>query len=78
MRRIPVLRRKVYEASRSGLLKPLDFQTVFYGVMGFIHGVIQKWLANACSYPLADELPSVLEVLFHGFVSSSKVEEDVN
>jgi AcrR family transcriptional regulator len=74
MRRIPVLRRKVYEASRQGLLKPLDFQTVFYGVMGFIHGIIQKWLAHACSYPLVEELPSVLEVLFYGFVSCSKVD----
>jgi len=78
MRRIPVLRRKVYEASREGLLKPLDFQTVFYGVMGFIHGIIQKWLAHACSYPLAEELPSVLEVLFYGFVCGSKVNNNSN
>jgi AcrR family transcriptional regulator len=78
MRRIPVLRRKVYEASREGLLKPLDFQTVFYGVMGFIHGIIQKWLAHACSYPLVEELPSVLEVLFYGFVSGSKVDNNTN
>jgi AcrR family transcriptional regulator len=78
MRRIPVLRRKVYEASRQGLLKPLDFQTVFYGVMGFIHGIIQKWLAHACSYPLVEELPSVLEVLFNGFVSGSRVDINTN
>jgi AcrR family transcriptional regulator len=68
MRRIPVLKRKIREASQHGVLKDVDFQTVFYGVMGFIHGVIQKWLVNECSYSLVDELPTVIEVLFYGFV----------
>lgn len=72
MRRIPLLRRKIAEATDDGLLKPLDFQTVFYGFIGFMHGVIQKWLAQDCSYPLVDELPQVLEVLFYGFVNSSR------
>lgn len=68
MRRLPALKRKVYEASQQGLFKDVDFQTVFYGVMGFSHGVIQKWLARECSYSLVDDLPTVLEVLFYGFV----------
>ena len=74
-RRILVLRKKVFEAGQKGVLKPLDFETVFYGVMGFIHGIIQKWLAHDCSYSLADELPSVLEVLFYGFVSHPNIEK---
>lgn len=73
-RRILVLRKKVYEAGQKGVLKPLDFETVFYGVMGFIHGIIQKWLVHDCSYPLTDELPSVLEVLCYGFVSHPNIE----
>lgn len=72
MRRIPLLKRKIREAAQQGVLKDIDFQTVFYGVMGFIHGVIQKWLVNDCSYPLVDELPTVLEVLFHGFVKNER------
>lgn len=68
MRRIPVLKRKIYRATQKGVLKEVDFQTVFYGVMGFIHGVIQKWVASDCSYSLVDELPTVMEVLFYGFV----------
>jgi AcrR family transcriptional regulator len=68
MKAIPNLKRKVYEGTQQGILKDVDFQTVFYGSMGFAHGVIQKWLARDCSYPLVDELPGVLEVLFHGFV----------
>jgi hypothetical protein len=37
-------------------------------VMGFVHGVFQKWLAHDCSYSLMDELPTVVEILFFGFV----------
>jgi AcrR family transcriptional regulator len=68
MRRVPILKRKIYEATQHGVFKDVDFQTVFYGVMGFIHGVIQKWLAHDCSYSLLDELPTVVEILFFGFV----------
>ncbi len=71
MRRIPLLKRKIYEASQQGLLKDVDFQTVFYGVMGFVHGVIQKWMACDCAYSLVEELPTVMEVLFYGFVKSN-------
>ncbi len=74
MRRIPVLKRKIHLASQQGVLKEIDFNTVFYGVMGFMHGVIQKWLARECSYSLVEELPGVVEVLFYGFVNTSKVE----
>lgn len=70
MRRIPVLRRKIYAARQKGQLKDVDFRTVFFGVMGFIHGVIQRWLASECAYSLLDELPGVMEVLFYGFVSA--------
>lgn len=74
MRRIPLLKRKIYGASQQGVLKDVDFQTVFYGVMGFVHGVIQKWLARDCSYSLVEELPGVVEVLFYGFVNRSNVD----
>ena len=72
MRAIPKLKRKVYEGTQQGVLKDVDFQTVFYGTMGFAHGVIQKWLARDCSYSLVNELPGVLEVLFYGFVKDAR------
>jgi len=72
MRAIPKLKRKVYEGTQQGILKDVDFQTVFYGTMGFAHGVIQKWLARDCSYSLVNELPGVLEVLFYGFVKDAR------
>ena len=71
MRRTPHLKRKIYEATQRGALKDVDFQTVFYGVMGFVHGVIQKWLVRECSYSLVEELPGVVEVLFYGFVKQA-------
>ncbi len=78
MRAIPKLKRKVYEGTQQGILKDVDFQTVFYGTMGFAHGVIQKWLARDCSYSLVDELPGVLEVLFYGFVKDARKIECVD
>jgi AcrR family transcriptional regulator len=77
MRRIPILKRKIYEATQQGIFKSVDFQTVFYGVMGFVHGVIQKWVANDCSYSLVDELPTVVETLFFGFVQDRNLKVDV-
>ncbi len=68
LRRVPGLKRKIYEAARQGLLKDVDFLTVFYGVMGFVDGVMKKWVAKDCSYSLLDDLPTVLETIFYGFV----------
>lgn len=69
MRRIPRLKRKIREARQQQVLKDVNFHTVFHGVMGFIHGVIQRWLAQDCTYSLVDELPTVRDVLFYGFVN---------
>jgi AcrR family transcriptional regulator len=71
MRRAPMLKRKIYAATQQGVFKDLDFETVFYGAMGFIHGVIQKWLAHDCSYSLMQELSVAMETLFFGFVKKS-------
>ena len=68
LRRVPSLKKKIYEAAREGLLKDVDFLTVFYGVMGFVDGVMKKWISRDCSYSLLDDLPTVLETIFYGFV----------
>ena len=69
LRKVPLLKRKILQAVRSGRLKQMDFHTVFYGVMGFIDGVMQKWLASEDDYSLVDEIPTVIETIFYGFVS---------
>ncbi len=76
MRRIPRLKRKIREARLQDVLKDVNFHTVFHGSMGFIHGVIQRWVAQDCSYSLVRELPTVREVLFYGFVNKPKKREE--
>ena len=70
LRKVPLLKRKIYQAARDGRLKQMDFHTVFYGVMGFVDGVMQKWLASDPGYSLANEIPTVLQTLFYGFVNT--------
>jgi AcrR family transcriptional regulator len=69
LKKVPLLKRKIYQAGRDGRLKRMNFHTVFYGVMGFIDGVMQKWLASDGGYSLVDEVPTVLETVFYGFVN---------
>jgi AcrR family transcriptional regulator len=69
LKKVPLLKRKILQAARNGRLKQMDFHTVFYGVMGFIDGVIQKWLASEEEYSLVDEVPTVIETIFYGFVN---------
>jgi len=69
LKKVPLLKRKIFQAARKGHLKKMDFHTVFYGVMGFIDGVMQKWLASETDYSLVDEIPTVTETLFYGFVN---------
>jgi len=67
-----VVRKKIFILTREGIVKPTDFYTVFYGIFGFIDGVIQKWYRRNCEYSLKDELPVIIEVLFNGFISEGK------
>lgn len=69
-RRLLPLRKKIIEATRKGVYKPISFEFIFYGFMGFIHGIIQRWIEHGCKYSLTDETPVILEVLFHGTVMS--------
>ncbi len=62
------LKRKLLEAAKNGRFKPLNFETAFYGFMGFIHGVVQKWLDHNCNYSLLSEVPVVSEILLHGVI----------
>lgn len=65
----PVMKHKIIEAAQQGKIKFTSFFTVYYGVMGFLDGVIDKWLRSNCSYSLVNEVPVVLENLFYGLVT---------
>ena len=64
---LPGLKRRCWKASRSGRLKQMNYFTVFYGIIGFLNGVIQKWLREGAEGSLLDEVDTVREVLFYGF-----------
>ncbi len=66
---LPGLKRRCWKASRSGRLKQMNYFTVFYGIIGFLNGVIQKWLSEGAERSLLDEIDTVREVLFYGFAT---------
>jgi AcrR family transcriptional regulator len=65
---LPGLKRRCWKASRNGHLKQMNYFTVFFGIIGFLNGVIQKWLHEGAEGPLLNEIETVKEVLFYGFV----------
>lgn len=65
---LPLFKERVVSLNNDKQLKTTSFYTVFYGIMGFIDGVVQKWQRCGMDYPLNDDVPIILEVLFNGFV----------
>ncbi len=68
---LPGLKRRCWKASRSGRLKQMNYFTVFFGIIGFLNGVIQKWLHDGAEGSLLNEIDTVKEVLFYGFVEQA-------
>ena len=64
----PMIKERVAAMDTDGALKTTSFHTVAYGMLGFIDGVVRKWFRSGMDYPLRDEMPVILEVLFNGFV----------
>ena len=65
---LPMIKERVVSMDSEGLLKTTSFHTVVYGMFGFVDGVVHKWFRSGMDYPLRDEIPTILEVLFNGFV----------
>lgn len=68
----PMTKERVVSMNRGGELKTTSFHTVAYGTLGFIDGVAHKWFRSGMDYPLRDEIPIILEVLFNGFVEDRR------
>lgn len=67
IRGLPALKRRCWKASREGRLKQMNYFTVFYGIIGFLNGVIQKWLHEGGEGSVMDEFDTIRQVLFYGF-----------
>jgi TetR/AcrR family fatty acid metabolism transcriptional regulator len=65
---LPMIKERIVALNREHKIKTTNFYTTFYGILGFIDGVAQKWFRCQMEYPLTDEIPVILEVLFNGFV----------
>ena len=65
---LPMFKERIVALNREKNLKTTSFYTTFYGILGFIDGVAHKWFRCQMDYPLKDEIPVILEVLFNGFV----------
>ena len=73
---LAIIRRRILFLNKEGIVKTTDFYTVFYGIFGFIDGVMQKWFKRNCDYSLKEELPVIIEVLFYGFVGDKMRREE--
>lgn len=69
---LPMVKERIVSMDGEGMLKTTSFHTVVYGIFGFIDGVVHKWFRSGMEYPLRDEIPTILEVLFNGFVGSNE------
>ncbi len=75
---LPGLKRRCWKASREGQLKQMNYFTVFYGIVGFMNGVIQKWLHEGGEGSLTAEVETVKDVLFYGFALPSQRHENTH
>lgn len=66
---LPMIKERVVSMDSDKQLKAISFHTVVYGIFGFVDGVVRKWFQSGMEYPLRNEIPTILEVLFNGFVS---------
>jgi len=65
---LPMVKERVVSMDKLDLLKTTSFHTVVYGIFGFVDGIFHKWVRSGMDYPLSDEIPAILEILFNGFV----------
>ncbi len=68
---LPMFKERVVALNIEKKIKTTSFYSVFYGILGFIDGVVYKWTRNNMNYSLQDEIPIILEVLFNGFIGEN-------
>ena len=71
----PMFKERIVSLNQEKKIKTTNFYTVHYGILGFIDGVVHKWFRRGMDYPLSDEIPVILEVLFNGFVGETQMRE---
>jgi hypothetical protein len=72
---LPMFKERVVSFHIEKKIKTTSFYSVFYGILGFIDGVVYKWTRNNMNYSLQDEIPIILEVLFNGFIGENQTKK---
>ncbi len=65
---LPMLKERIIALNKDKKIKTTSFYTVFYGIFGFIDGVVHKWMRSGMKYSLRKEIPVIMELVFNGFV----------
>ncbi len=68
-KQLPMLKERIVSLNKDNTFKYINFETVMYGIFGFVDGVVHKWIAHDMIYPLTNELPIILECIFNGYLS---------
>jgi len=66
---LPLLRVRLNALNSEHVVKDMDFDTLIYGIFGFIDGVFHKWVSGGMKYALTKEIPCILECVFNGFLA---------
>jgi AcrR family transcriptional regulator len=72
---LPIIKERIIALNYEKKLKTTNFHTVFYGLLGFIDGVVHKWFRSGMAYSLRSEIPVILEVIFNGFVGKEGMQK---
>lgn len=66
---LPMLKERIVSLNREHKLKYMNFESLMYGIFGFVDGIVHNWLSHEMQYPLTREVPLILECVFNGFLS---------
>ncbi len=69
---LPMFKERIVSQNREQKLRTMDFYSVFYGLLGYIDGVYIKWYRNGRNYDLTEEIPGLIDVLFHGVMGKNE------
>ena len=66
---LPMLKERIVSLNKEHKVKYLNFESVMFGILGFVDGIVHKWISYKMEYSLIKEIPVILECVFNGFLS---------
>ncbi|TAL38995.1 MAG: TetR/AcrR family transcriptional regulator [Spirochaetes bacterium] len=66
---LPMFKERIVALNKENKLKTINFYTVFYGILGYIDGIVVKWLKDERAYDLTGKSLEILDVIFTGILT---------